>query len=143
MSNDIRIEILVEKGADRRGRMCRCFTCGIVEKCTPQRDFYTTPKTGNYLVCTTCFVTPSNKPIDALRVAAAPDTTNRSFVSEVRLPCTFCNGALELVREVKTGEHGMIHLAPACKKFEDTDLIEFMVENRRNLGIPDPEEDDN
>lgn len=49
-------EILADDSADRRRRMCRCFLCGKVERCTPQTDFYTTPQTGNYLVCTTCFV---------------------------------------------------------------------------------------
>ena len=62
---------------------------------------------------------------------------DQRFTTEVKLPCTFCKGKLELVRD-QHGEHALIHLSPVCKTFEDMELVEFMVANRRNLGIPDP-----
>jgi hypothetical protein len=122
-------EILADDSADRRRRMCRCFTCGIVERCTPERDFYTTPATGRYLVCTTCF----------RRVTAS---SNTAYKSEIRFPCTFCDGKLEFARAVGDPDDiAVIHLEPVCTKYKDTPLLDFLGENRRNLGIPDIPDD--
>ena len=39
---------------DYGGKLCKCSRCGIVEICTPMRDFYATDP-GGLLVCETCF----------------------------------------------------------------------------------------
>jgi hypothetical protein len=46
-------DIVTHAGPERRYRMCRCSVCGIVERCTPRRDFYGT--NGKPLVCEDCF----------------------------------------------------------------------------------------
>ena len=40
---------------DRRYKLCRCADCGEVGRCTPVSDYYSTPDTGDKLLCETCF----------------------------------------------------------------------------------------
>jgi len=41
-------------GIPRNGKLCQCANCGIVERCTPSRDFYTTTRQDGPLMCATC-----------------------------------------------------------------------------------------
>lgn len=43
--------------ADLRKQLCCCCICKEVSVCTPSNDFYTTPVTGDRLVCDRCFRT--------------------------------------------------------------------------------------
>jgi len=40
---------------DLRKQPCCCCVCKEVSLCTPSNDFYTTPITGDFLVCERCF----------------------------------------------------------------------------------------
>lgn len=42
-------------GSDRGYKQCKCYRCGIVEVCTPARDFYTIDSATGPLWCETCF----------------------------------------------------------------------------------------
>lgn len=59
----------------------------------------------------------------------------------VETVCAFC-GARLLLGFVDDGtEHGEpvgIHTLPMCEKFEKTELVDFVIENRRKMGLPDP-----
>ena len=42
-------------GAPRGQKLCKCARCGIVERCTPAHDFYTTTSKTGPLLCEACF----------------------------------------------------------------------------------------
>jgi hypothetical protein len=51
-------EILTHGGTDTRFKLCRCFACKKVERCTPQHDFYTKSSDGpkGPLYCQPCLL---------------------------------------------------------------------------------------
>lgn len=50
-------EVVVGPHIDRRFRFCQCRECGVVERCTPSNDFFTTDSAGggDGLLCERCF----------------------------------------------------------------------------------------
>lgn len=48
-------EPITHGGPDRAYKLCKCSKCGLVEQCTPHRDFYTTDDLKGPLLCETCF----------------------------------------------------------------------------------------
>lgn len=48
-------EPVTKGGVDRGYKLCQCGECGIVEECTPRRDFYTTKDPLGTLLCESCF----------------------------------------------------------------------------------------
>ena len=59
------------------------------------------------------------------------------------LPCTFCGGKLVLGYDLND-EPMILHTTPFCTRFDavetPNEMLDFLVENRRKLGIPDPPE---
>jgi hypothetical protein len=46
--------VITHGGIPRSYKLCKCNNCGIVEKCTFSRDFYTTTDKNGPLLCQTC-----------------------------------------------------------------------------------------
>lgn len=48
-------DIVKGRFEDRRSKLCECSVCGIVERCTPNNDFYdNTKRWGDKLACSSC-----------------------------------------------------------------------------------------
>lgn len=61
------------------------------------------------------------------------------FAGIVDVVCTFCLGKV-CFGKAENGDYCLTHTMPPCEAFIQLDILDFMVRNRRNLGIPDPEE---
>ena len=49
-------ERIIESANEDRGyKLCKCSICDVVARCTPSFDFYSTPETGDKLLCENCF----------------------------------------------------------------------------------------
>ena len=49
-------EKIIETTEENRGyKLCRCASCGIVARCTPLFDFYSTEETEDKIICEDCF----------------------------------------------------------------------------------------
>ena len=51
------MDVIYCSGEDRGYKRCKCSSCGCIEICTPEFDFYTTPDHGDRLICEQCFQT--------------------------------------------------------------------------------------
>ena len=40
---------------DRGYKVCQCFLCKWISKCTPENDFYSTDEHGDKIICESCF----------------------------------------------------------------------------------------
>jgi hypothetical protein len=60
---------------------------------------------------------------------------------EIEVECTFCHR--KLVLGLVSGDPTALHHEPACQKFLETELLDFIVENNRRLGVPAPDEETN
>ncbi len=63
-------------------------------------------------------------------------------LGKVDTVCAFCGARLVLAFVDDGTEHGEpvgIHTLPMCEKFEKTELVDFVIANRRKMGLPDPE----
>ncbi len=73
---------------------------------------------------------------------------NEQFVGRLKILCSFCGGQVTLgmitseqSALVDKGTWAGAHTMPVCAKFLELPLDEWMVQNRRGLGIPDPPDD--
>ncbi len=73
---------------------------------------------------------------------SANDNAQHAFKIEAEILCSFCQKRILLgytSNGTPEGEPCAMHEKPACKDFLDKELLEFLSENRKRLGIPDPD----
>ena len=60
------------------------------------------------------------------------------FVAAIQVTCSFCGGNVQYGEA--DGRDAALHTEPPCREYVDLELLDFMIQNRRRLGIEDPEE---
>jgi hypothetical protein len=80
-----------------------------------------------------------NRPLNSdTSIVTKNDLAGFKMLAEIE--CAFCGGHIGIGINPDEGRCA-VHTMPPCREYLDKELIEFLIENRRKHGIPDPPKD--